>query len=250
MRVLGGFLPVGYDVARVPSLTVYSDGLEIGEGPTPAIGPGPALPSLLERRIATAQVRDLVARAVAAGALDRTDLGRPGVADAATVRITVARPGGTSIRDVYALFEGSPAPGGTGVGGPTAEQEAARARLRAFVESVTSGEEAPGGGPHAADWRPYAAGRVAAVASPWNLARPAGGTPQTLRWPGPPLPGAAVARGAACTLASGDGAAAVLAAARTATVATRWTTDDGKAWQVLLRPLLPSETGCADLRTG
>lgn len=247
VRVLGGFQPVGYDVARVPSLTVYADGLEIGEGPTPLTAPGPALPSLLERRIPPAQVRDLVARATAAGALERTDLGRPGVADASTVRITVATPDGTSVRDVYALYEGQPAPGEPPVSGPTPEQEAARARLRAFVDSVTT-VDGPGRGAHADDWRPFVADRVAAVARPWT-----GGAPRLPRderpWPGAALPGAALAPGAACALTTGAAAADVLTAARSANRTTRWTTTDGRAWQVLLRPLLPSETGCADLRT-
>jgi hypothetical protein len=49
-----------------------------------------------------------------------------------------------------------------------------------------------------------------------------------------------------CVVATGDQARAVLAAAGTADATTPWVTPDGR-WSVLLRPLLPDETSCADL---
>jgi hypothetical protein len=91
---------------------------------------------------------------------------------------------------------------------------------------------------------------VAAVARPWPGPDPRWPAPEVLPWPGADLPGPRVAPGASCALTTGDAAVAVLAAGRTATVATQWTTSDGRVWQVLLRPLLPSEHGCADLATG
>jgi hypothetical protein len=47
--------------------------------------------------------------------------------------------------------------------------------------------------------------------------------------------------------ATGQAAAAVLAAARSATQLTPWTSTDGRKWSVTFRPLLPGESGCADL---
>jgi hypothetical protein len=47
--------------------------------------------------------------------------------------------------------------------------------------------------------------------------------------------------------ATGDQARALLDAARAGNAATPWTTADGTRWSVLFRPLLPDETGCADL---
>jgi hypothetical protein len=250
VRRFGGLLPPAYGLAAVPAITVWADGRVIGEGPEPAIGPGPALPNLLERRIPSAQVRDMVDRAVAAGATGHADLGRPGIADATTTRIAVTTPRGTAVRDVYALQEGVPAPGSPGPSGLTPEQGAARARLAAFVDRLTSGDQTPGAGPLAGEWRPHAADRVAAVAGP-RVADPRLRGAEARPWPGPALPGTPVGTtGADCVLASGPQARAVLDAARTASAGTPWTTADGREWQVLLRPLLPSESGCADLAVG
>jgi hypothetical protein len=47
--------------------------------------------------------------------------------------------------------------------------------------------------------------------------------------------------------ATGDQARAVLDAAGAASAVTPWTTPDGGRWSVTLRPLLPDESGCADL---
>jgi hypothetical protein len=47
--------------------------------------------------------------------------------------------------------------------------------------------------------------------------------------------------------ASGDAAAALLDAARQANAQTPWTSADGTPWSVAFRPLLPGETGCAEL---
>jgi hypothetical protein len=48
--------------------------------------------------------------------------------------------------------------------------------------------------------------------------------------------------------ATGDQARAVLDAAASATQLTPWVSGDGTRWSVLFRPLLPDESGCADLR--
>jgi hypothetical protein len=39
----------------------------------------------------------------------------------------------------------------------------------------------------------------------------------------------------------------VLEAARGGNASTPWVTGDGSRWSVAFRPLLPDETGCADL---
>jgi NAD(P)-dependent dehydrogenase (short-subunit alcohol dehydrogenase family) len=46
---------------------------------------------------------------------------------------------------------------------------------------------------------------------------------------------------------SPDQARAVLDAAGAASAVTPWTTPDGGRWSIALRPLLPDESGCADL---
>ena len=47
--------------------------------------------------------------------------------------------------------------------------------------------------------------------------------------------------------ATGDQARAILDAAGSANAATPWVTPDGMPWTVVLRPLRPDESGCADL---
>ena len=73
-------------------------------------------------------------------------------------------------------------------------------------------------------------------------------TPPGRTWPGPELPGRPLpGRDAVgCTVVTGAGADRIRAAARDANVATPWTWNH-RRWQVILRPLLPDESTCADL---
>jgi hypothetical protein len=50
-----------------------------------------------------------------------------------------------------------------------------------------------------------------------------------------------------CVVVTGDEARAVATAAQRANARTPWTTPDGARWSLTFRPLLPDETGCADL---
>jgi hypothetical protein len=68
-------------------------------------------------------------------------------------------------------------------------------------------------------------------------------------WPGPALPGEPIGPlpDLGCVVATGDQATAVIAAARDANVLTPWLSPDDIRWSVTFRPLLPDESGCADL---
>jgi hypothetical protein len=50
-----------------------------------------------------------------------------------------------------------------------------------------------------------------------------------------------------CVTATGAEATAVIEAAGGANLLTPWLSADGTRWSVLFRPLLPDESGCADL---
>jgi hypothetical protein len=254
---VGGFLPVGVTEASLPVVSVYADGRVITEGPVPAIHPGPALPDVQVRRISTDAVRALVARALAAGIRDTAELGRPGVADATTTRFTVVTDSATYVREAYALGESAgAAPTGGGAGAPpdpavephvTPGQAAARGKLMDLYRALTGLEGTLGAGAVSAS-QPYTADAVAAVVTPWYPR--AGDPPQPQRaWPGPDLPGEQLGgqAGLTCVSASGDAAAALLDAARQANAQTPWTSADGTPWSVAFRPLLPGETGCAEL---
>jgi hypothetical protein len=229
----GGFAPPSTVLPRLPIVSVYADGRVITEGPVTAIYPAPALPNLQVREIGPDEVQDVVDRALAAGVAEDADLGTPPVADAFSTRFTLVTTAQTYVREVYALWE---APAGSGL---TGEQEAAREKLSEFLDPLT----AQGG-----DTVSYAPEAVAAVASPWS--DPQDGLPRSeLPWPGPALPGEPTdgPPDVTCVTATGDQAAALLDAARSASAGTPWTTDDGLRWAVTFRPLLPDETGCADL---
>jgi hypothetical protein len=231
---IGGFTTPALTVGRLPVVSVYADGRLINEGPVPAIYPGPALPNLQVAELDPAALQDLVDRALAAGVAETVDLGMPPVADAPSTRFTLVTSEATYRREVYALGE---TPEGSGL---TAEQEEARGRLSDLLSSLPASS--------GVDTSPYAAESVAAVVTPWVDLQD--GLVQPERpWPGPALPGQPTGGppDVSCVTATGTEAQALVEAARTANAATPWVTGDGSRWTVTFRPLLPDETGCADL---
>jgi hypothetical protein len=211
----------------------------LAEGPTPAIHPGPALPNVQVTRIGKGAVQVLVADALDAGVADTADLGTPGVADAPSTRFTVATGVETISREVYALQE-TPEDGG----GLTADQIAARAKLSDFLGRLT--------GLSAGSSEPYRPSAVAGIVGPYAPPDdPQLGQPDQA-WPGPALPGDPLPgpQGLSCVVATGEQATAVLDAAGNANELTPWVGADGTRWSVTFRPLLPDESGCADLQHG
>jgi hypothetical protein len=228
----GGYVMPETLLSRLPIVSIYADGRVITEGPTPAIYPGPAWPNVQVERIEPARVEELVALALDAGVTETADLGMPPVADVPSTRFTVVADGEIFVREVYALAETVP---GSGL---TEEQEAARAELRALLEELT------GVAGHAGD--AYEPEAVAAVVRPWTPPGDDIELPE-VPWPGPALPGDPVGAELTCLTATGAEADAVQEAAADATAATPWVGGDGTRWAIALRPLLPHESGCADL---
>ena len=238
---------------RLPTATVYADGRLITDGPVIAIWPPPALPNLQVYQLDDGGLRDLVDRALAAGVAGSGDLGDPPVADATSTRFTLRTGGETVTREVYALGLGpadlppgdEPSPRAEDTFGLTEDQAAARARLSDLVKALRNPVEALGAervtGPE-----PYTPEAVAALAGPYVDPDPQLVQPEQ-PWPGPALPGEPIAPGVTCVTARGEQAQAVLGAAGSASAATPWTSADGTRWSVVLRPLLPHESGCADL---
>jgi hypothetical protein len=232
----GGFVTPQTLASRLPLVSVYGDGRVLTEGPTPAIYPGPALPNVQVTRIERSAVQDLVDAALDAGVGEDDDLGSPPVADAPATLITVSTGLETLRREVYALRE-TPSDGG----GLSAPQVAARKKLSDLVDRLTglAGGESQGYEPTA----------IAGIVGPYTpdddpvLVQP------DQPWPGPALPGEPLPgpTGLSCVVATGDQATAVLAAAGSGNALTPWVTPDGGRWSVTFRPLLPDETGCADL---
>jgi hypothetical protein len=232
---VGGFVSAATNVTRLPAVSVYPDGRVITEGPVPLSYPGPALPNVQVQRLDPAAARDLVDKAVAAGVKSGVDLGRPPVADIPTTRFTAVTEAGTQTVEVPALREVSAR------AGLTAAQRAGRARLNALYDELTTPATAA---------EPYVPVALAAVVRPFVPPAEAGisaGPP--VPWSGPALPGEPLGEGLelGCVTVTGAGVAPVLAAAREASPNTAWSSG-GKQWSVTFRPMLPDETGCADLK--
>jgi hypothetical protein len=235
-ELVGGFVSPSVTAGRLPLVSVYADGQVLTEGPVAAIYPGPALPNVQEQHIDRGGVQDLVDRAVAAGVTETTDLGTPPVADAPSTRFTLVTASGTYVREVPALWEAPQEDSGL-----TPDQQAARAELSDFLTELQ-------GPPEGADSTPYAPTAVAAIATPWVDPQDGLSQPE-MAWPGPALPGepSGGLPDTSCVTATGDQAQALLTAAGSANAATPWITADGARWSVAFRPLLPDESGCADL---
>lgn len=227
VEVAGGFVPVGWDFANVPQLTVYSDGRAIVHGPQILIYPGPALPNLQE---STADVDALVSAAQDAGLLaDPPDYGQPMIADVPTTFVTLTVDGQTYAHAANALDIEVGSAADLGI---TDEQMAARATLAEFV-ATAQGLVAP-------DSEPLAIEAFGFFAWPASETTDDGLEPELLPWP-LDLP---LADASDCTLVEGSDAATLRETLASANQTTRFE-DDGVTYDVFFRPLLPHETGCA-----
>jgi hypothetical protein len=229
----GGYSLVEVLWGRLPAVTVYADGRVLAPGPVGLVDPPTAWPGISVTQLDPARLPELVDRALAAGVAEEGSLGPAGVTDAPSTRFTVQTPRGTVVRQVDALVEG--------LGSPmlSDEQRAARQRLADLAEELT-GLTDP-----ARSWTPEEVAVLAHPTAPGLLARD--GTPldvPELAWTGPALPGERLTPGLGCTVVP---VAEVRAAAAGASTLTPWTTPDGARWSLTFRPLLPHESGCADL---
>jgi hypothetical protein len=239
--VSGGMVPVAMTVTEVPTLSIYGDGRVVTNGPMIEIFPGPALPNVQVQEIAVSDVTKLARMALDAGVGRAADFGMPNVADAPTTHIMVRTVAGEQASDIPAL--------GIGEESLPASHRAARQRMQRLVEALSDLPSTLGKGA-VSQSRAFVATGVAAVAVQWaEMGGDQGVPPQApVAWPGPALPGEAVADRPSvhCVSASGEQAKQVLTAAGKANSRTPWTSA-GSSWQVTFRPLLPGESTCADL---
>lgn len=241
---VGGFIAPEVQAAGLPMVSVYADGRVIVTGPVAAIYPAFAWPNQHVFDVGEGGVQELADGALAAGVAETGDLGRPPIADMPSTRFTLVTAAATHVREIYGLTDTLALPDS----GLTAEQSAARQELFDLVTRLTdigvleADDEPPG---------TYTPAAVAAIVRPWQAPEAdiaQGLTFEPMPWPGPSLPGDQLGRlpDVTCAVATGKQATAVIAAAAGATVLTPWTSG-GARWSVSFRPLLPDESGCADL---
>jgi len=230
----GGLVPPGYFLAHLPEFSLFGDGRVVVPGPLDTIYPAPLLPNLLESRLTPLEMQKVV------GAADRAGLLGPdaafqvdGVADAPTTVFTTTVGGVTHRVSAYAL----------GIDVPTTSPEVAAALGRLATFRAQLGDLAalvgrnPAQSPFGPDGLRIFAGTPSSVDPP--LVR------QELAWPlkTDPASGTPSRAGTRCLVVRGEDLAEFDAAAASANALTVWKADSGR-YSVVVRPLLPNETGC------
>jgi hypothetical protein len=245
-----GFVPIEAQLRQLPIFTLFGDGRVFLPGPQIEIYPPPALPSITVTPIAEPGVQAILRGARDAGLMgpDRHfDLAT--VTDASTTTFTLVADGGRHETSVYALdpFGGGPDEAPAGVPADQREVRQALAEfqrklgdLRSWLPDGSVGEEGlyepeelrifvqPGEPPQEPELQqPPAA---------WPLDAP-------LAAFGEPVEGRPDLR---CASIRGEDLPAILPLATTANELTPWTSG-AKAYSLVLRPLLPHESGCEGL---
>lgn len=237
----GGFVPVEYNLAAIPGVSIYGDGRMIVTGPVIEIYPGPALPNLQVTQLSEDALQAILRAAEDAGLMggDAT-YDYPCVTDLPTTTFTVVAEGKTNVVSAYALgFE-------AGAGDCEGVDTAAREDLAAFQSQLGDLESlAPEGSIGATE--PYVTSEMRV------FALPDGGEsdlPQEpVEWPvtgsldtfGEPID---VPEDARCGVVEDpELSEALLPAAAAANQLTPWTSD-GERYSLIFRPLLPDEHGC------
>jgi len=237
----GGFVPVEYNLAAIPGLSVYGDGRMIVTGPAIEIYPGPALPNLQAAQLSEDGLQAILRAARDAGLMNGdASYDYPCVADLPTTTFTVVAEGRRNQISAYALGSDD------GTGTCEGVDAAARKDLVTFQTRLGDLERLlPEGsiGPE----QPYTPAEMRVFALPYR------GQPdlpqEPVEWPiagplerfGRPTD---TLEGARCGVVEGtDLSESLLPVAVTANQLTPWTSQGGE-YSLILRPLLPDEHGC------
>jgi hypothetical protein len=239
----GGFVAPTYQLRQLPWLSIYGDGSVMVLGPQIEIYPGPALPNVVTFRISEEGLQKVLEEALAAGLLGAdAQYQYPSIADAGTTTFTVVAGGKRHVVSAYALSEG-------GAMDSQVDPETLRARtaLLAFQERALDLRSWLG----PAVIEPESAYRFEALRIFVAAAQPAdqGIEPGFVDWPlATPLAsfGDLVVGNLGdtrCAAVTGANLAKLLPAVQNSNELTVWRSG-GKSYQLVLRPLLPDESGC------
>jgi hypothetical protein len=241
----GGLMGPSGTLGQIPMLSIYGDGRVIVTGPQIELYPGPALPNVITYRISEEGLQKILENAEAAGLLGPdAHYDYPFVADGATTTFTVVARGATHVISAYHLAE--PDPGHDGQLDPDVVR--ARGALLAFEQRVSDirgflgptvvmEPEAPyqatGMRIYAMPAQPEQGGGIEANFQDWPLSTP-------LSAFGAPTGGF---EGMRCGTVTGDELKTLTPLLQAANQATLWRSA-GATYQLILRPLLPDESGC------
>ena len=230
VRVGGGFVPYAIALTEFPNVTVFGDGTVITQVATEEWDR--ALPELERRTLTPEGMQILLRRAQELGLLgEEIEYGLPGITDSPTTVLEITTDE-SHLHAAYALgFEDD---------GPSAAEARARQVLTGFLDEL---EDLPAlVGDEVSDASPYVPARLAVHAFNFDEAEL---TPEgdPVAWP---VPGLSQAVGNSdCFELTGHDVATALPALEGATITTPFSAD-GATWQLIVRPLLPSDQACTD----
>ena len=235
----GGFISPTAVRTRLPIISVYSDGRILSEGVTPAIYPGPLVPSIVFRSVGPAGAAGILKAAAAAGLTGADGTYGPGpVPDAPSTVITVYHDGGQTVSTFSSLAPRQIQPG-SAIANDNAGTAAAQLLGRLMGTDTFGGTAGPDGTYMPAGFQVFAVPGTPAVSNP-DLARPPLGwplaTPLASFGKADPLGG----DGARVGIVSGADATTLGPVLESATQITPFASG-GTQWTISARPLLPDE---------
>ena len=240
----GGFVAPGTVLGRLPQVVVYADGRVVMPGAQIEIYPGPLMPALQVRTLTPDALARLVQLARDKGLLRDAHYDFAGIADATTTVLAVDIDGRRSTVSAYALMEAG-ADGSDWADAMDDATKAGRAALREFIDALTGVPESGYTGP----WAGYTPTALRIHASPAGP-RPDDVVPagDPVAWPLADLGAAGTPVGDGllgfrCQVVSGDDLATVRPVLDDANQLTLFRSGGGE-WSLIVRPLLPGETGC------
>ena len=246
LRYVGGFAPPSAHVLDLPVISIYGDGTVIVPGAVPAIYPGPALPNLQRATITPAGMQDLLEAAREAGVFGpdaHYDMG--GIMDASSSEFTVNADGSVHTISAYALFES----GGREPQNPGADPAVTEARAKLLIFQNQLGNLEALLGPDVGDATPYVAEALQLLVSDGAPVDEQALGQNPIEWPlteplaafGETMPNLIL--GERCGVVAGPDVDVLLPLFGQANTLTPWT-DEGAAFGIAVRPLLPGEEGC------
>jgi hypothetical protein len=235
----GGFIAPSALRTRLPIVSVYADGRILSEGVTPAIYPGPLVPSIVFRTVGAAGAARILKAAADAGLTGADGSYGPGPnPDAASTVITVYHDGDQTVSTFSSLQPRQIQPG-TPVTGDNVGSAASQLLGRLMGTDTFGGTAGSDGTYTPLGFQVFAVPGAPAVSNP-DLARP------PLSWPlATPLAtfgktDALGGDGARVGIVSGADATSLGPILESATQITPFTSG-GTQWTISVRPLLPDE---------